>query len=63
MKSNTVKKSRKLLSSLLVCGMLLGTMSAAALVTVGSDNGQVVYAAGTEIDNTSQRSISIHKYR
>lgn len=62
MKSNTVKKSRKLLSTLLVCGTLLGTMSAAALVTVGLDNGHVVYAAAETPDTTSPRVLNIHKY-
>ncbi|MDT2634778.1 SpaH/EbpB family LPXTG-anchored major pilin [Enterococcus dongliensis] len=70
MKNQTVKKSRKLLSTLLVCGTLLGAVSAAGAVLV--DNGgssSIAFAEETPtVPPTStyyegtQRKLTIHKY-
>lgn len=70
MKNQTVKKSRKLLSTLLVCGTLLGAVSAAGAVLV--DNGgssSIAFAEETPTvsptftyDEVTQRKLTIHKY-
>ncbi|MDT2674670.1 SpaH/EbpB family LPXTG-anchored major pilin [Enterococcus dongliensis] len=62
MKNQTVKKSRKLLSTLLVCGTLLGAVSAAGAVVLVGDGGAQVASAAVISDATTPRSITIHKY-
>lgn len=61
MKHKTAKKSRKLLSTLLVSGTLLGAASAAGAVFIVGGESQIVSAAVIS-DDTSKRSITIHKY-
>ncbi|MDT2612790.1 hypothetical protein, partial [Enterococcus dongliensis] len=62
MKNQTVKKSRKLLSTLLVCGTLLGAVSAAGAVVLVDNGGTQVASAAVISDATTTRSITIHKY-
>lgn len=62
MKNQTVKKSRKLLSTLLVCGTLLGAVSAAGAVVLVDNGGTQVASAAVISDATTKRSITIHKY-
>lgn len=62
MKNKSVKKSRKWLSTLLVCGTLLGTASVAGAVLFVEDEGNQFVSAAVVSDDSSTRSITIHKY-